>query len=512
MTFPSSFCEVRTWHRCAAPTSRHASPWAGSGAARVSQNRGNDSLFPGNKCPRAQLVCLILGQPAAAISPASLGRAGRVFGCLQSNKQSAGASEATISKTPRWAGRRSLKQNCQSKELVSLATLVVEIGLRVGAKKHAQKSGEQLLPVRGAESPQTRSRAGGEMKFWEVQGWEMQGDGQNGVLWGRRRMPQPWKCRRPQDGRGSGQPGVVQGVLEVPPHPSPDPPRTRGDGARWSLPADGRRRRAGFQNSQPPWFPCGSFSFWGLQRNSGCSKVPAAPAFVQLPALQAGAAAAVGGLPRPPQQLDPSQCSAEASPSPGVSGRAMDVGWGEAPPEQGMLPQGAARGLGGEAHPPHQLRASGPFPPAPSAAAHGFGANCWPRFSCSTLVRWQAGLTAPPRREVTPGAPQQEPGPRRTSVPSELQDAGGDPRGAVGEGTGRSPAKPQGSGQAVTRSWALSLPGNCSCACPRLEKSGKMRYWDTDWFRSCSGLGAGSSGPCFLLLPVSIPVEMSPGD
>lgn len=226
MTFPSSSCEVRTWHRCAAPTSRHASPWAGSGAARVSQNRGNDSLFPGNKCPRAQLVCLILGQPAAAISPASLGRAGRVFGCLQSNKQSAGASEATISKTPRWAGRRSLKQNCQSKELVSLATLVVEIGLRVGAKKHAQKSGEQLLPVRGAESPQTRSRAGGEMKFWEVQGWEMKGDGQNGVLWGRRRMPQPWKCRRPQDGRGSGQPGVVQGVLEVPPHPSPDPPRT----------------------------------------------------------------------------------------------------------------------------------------------------------------------------------------------------------------------------------------------------------------------------------------------
>uniref|UniRef100_A0A8B9V3J3 Ig-like domain-containing protein n=1 Tax=Anas zonorhyncha TaxID=75864 RepID=A0A8B9V3J3_9AVES len=46
MTFPSSSCEVRTWHRCAAPTSRHASPWAGSGAARVSQNRGNYSLFP----------------------------------------------------------------------------------------------------------------------------------------------------------------------------------------------------------------------------------------------------------------------------------------------------------------------------------------------------------------------------------------------------------------------------------------------------------------------------------
>lgn len=137
----------------------------------------------------------------------------------------------------------------------------------------------------------------------------------------------------------------------------------------------------------------------------------------------------------------------------------MGVGWGEAPPwSRGCSLEAQHRGSepgGGEEHPPHQPRASGPFP---SAAAPGFVANCWPRFSCSTLVRWQAGLRAPPLlssppgREVAPGAPQQEPGPCGTSVPSELQDAGEDPRGAVGEGTGRSPAKSQGSEQAVTRS------------------------------------------------------------
>lgn len=230
------------------------------------------------------------------------------------------------------------------------------------------------------------------------------------------------------------------------------------------------------------------------------------------------AASAAGGSCRCCRRASPAPTAAgsipvlcRGSPSPGVSVRAMGVGWGEAPPEQGMLPRGAAQGLGGEAHPPHQLRASGPFPSAPSAAAPEFGANCWPRFSCSTLVRWRAGLTAPPGGEVTPGAPQQEPGPCRTLVPLEMQDAGDDPRGAMGEGTGRSPAKSRGSEQAVTQSWALPLPGNCSCACPRLEKSGKMQCWDMGWFRSCLGLGAGSLGPCFLL-PASIPVETSPGD
>lgn len=88
------------------------------------------------------------------LSHASLGRALlQVFGCLQSHERCSRASEATASETPRWAGRRSLKQNCQSKELVPLATVMLEIGLRVGAKKHAQKSSYRLFAVKLDEGP-----------------------------------------------------------------------------------------------------------------------------------------------------------------------------------------------------------------------------------------------------------------------------------------------------------------------------------------------------------------------
>lgn len=102
-------------------------------------------------------VFLILGQLGVTISHASLGRALlRVFRCLQSCKQCSRASEAAISETPRWAGGRSLKQNCQSKELVPLATVMLEIGLREGAKKHAQKSSYQLFAVKLEEGPGRR--------------------------------------------------------------------------------------------------------------------------------------------------------------------------------------------------------------------------------------------------------------------------------------------------------------------------------------------------------------------
>lgn len=50
------------------------------------------------------------------------------------------ARASNWAETPRWAGR-SLKQNCQSTELVPLATVMLEIGLRVGAKKPTQKKG-----------------------------------------------------------------------------------------------------------------------------------------------------------------------------------------------------------------------------------------------------------------------------------------------------------------------------------------------------------------------------------
>lgn len=128
---------------------RRAVPWEGSGAARVSP-----FLISAVNILLHNLLCLILGQLGVTISHASLGRALlRVFRCLQSCKQCSRASEAAISETPRWAGGRSLKQNCQSKELVPLATVMLEIGLREGAKKHAQKSSYQLFAVKLEEGP-----------------------------------------------------------------------------------------------------------------------------------------------------------------------------------------------------------------------------------------------------------------------------------------------------------------------------------------------------------------------
>lgn len=94
-------------------------------------------------------MCLIPRWLGVEIPRAGLDRALlQVFRYLQSNKRHTRASDATISETPRRAGRRSLKQNCQSKELVPLATVMLEIGLRVGAKKHAQKSSYQLFAVK----------------------------------------------------------------------------------------------------------------------------------------------------------------------------------------------------------------------------------------------------------------------------------------------------------------------------------------------------------------------------
>lgn len=73
-----------------------------------------------------------------------------------------------------------------------------------------------------------------------------------------------------------------RGGLEVPPHPSRDPPRHEGMGPAGPCLLTGGRR-AGFQGSQPPWFPSGSFSFRGLQGGAvacgGCvtASTPGAP-------------------------------------------------------------------------------------------------------------------------------------------------------------------------------------------------------------------------------------------